>query len=136
MTRFTSVRWSHVSTSLLLLYWSALILGTHLPGSFVPATPVSDKSLHFMAFLGLGFLLAWTWTTRRPFLPAGAFVVVLVAVVYAAIDEITQTYIPGRFVDVVDWGYDVAGTIAGTAVFFAVNAVFRRVFRGRLPQSD
>ncbi|MHB8970861.1 MAG: VanZ family protein [Pirellulaceae bacterium] len=130
MTRFSAVRWTHVSTFLLLLYWAALMAGTHLPGSAVPATPVSDKSLHFMAFLGLGFLLAWTWTTRRPFLPVGAFVAVLIAVAYAAIDEITQAFIPGRFADVVDWYYDVAGTIAGTTIFCAVDWLFRRVFRG------
>ena len=76
-------------------------------------TPVSDKNLHFMAFFGLSFLLAWSWTTRRPFLPAGALFAVLVAVVYGAFDEITQAFIPGRFADVADWYYDAAGTIAG-----------------------
>ncbi len=71
MTRLASVRWSHVSTLLLLLYWAALMCGNSSSRliRFRP-TPVSDKSLHFMAFFGLGFLLAWTWTTRRPFLPA------------------------------------------------------------------
>jgi VanZ family protein len=124
-----------VSTFLLLLYWAALVSGTHLPGSAVPATPVSDKSLHFMAFCGLAFLLAWTWTLRRPFLPAGAFVAVLVAVVYAAIDEITQNLVPGRSADVADWYYDVAGAVTGTAIFFGVDATFRRAFGGWICRS-
>ncbi len=129
MIRLASVRWSHVSTSLLLLYWAALISGTHLPSNAVPQAPVGDKNLHFMAFFGLSVLLAWSWTTRRPFLPAGALFALLVAVVYGAVDEITQAFIPGRFADVADWYNDAAGAVAGTAVFGAFNAVFRRVVR-------
>ncbi|MHB8865794.1 MAG: VanZ family protein [Pirellulaceae bacterium] len=125
------MRWPHVSAFLLLLYWTALVLGTHLPGSAVPAMPASDKSLHFVAFGGLGFLLSWTWATRRPIWPAGAFFVVLIAALYAGVDEITQTLVPGRYADVADWGCDVAGAIAGTAGYCAMEVVLRRVFRGK-----
>lgn len=121
--------WPHVALATLLVYWSALALGTHLPGAALPATPYSDKTLHFCAFAGLAFLLAWTWRTRRAWLPGGPVFAVLVAAAYAALDEYTQTFTPGRSGDVADWRADVAGAIAGTAAFWVIQVVAERLLR-------
>jgi VanZ family protein len=129
MGKLTSVRWSHVSTCAVLIYWAAMLVGTHLPGSAVPATPYSDKSLHFMAYAGFAFLLAWAWTTRRPFLWGGLLFPVLLTAGYGGLDEFTQTFIPGRYGDVVDWYYNMAGAVTGVGVFFVVEFLGRRVFR-------
>ena len=129
MGKLASVCWSRVSTGVALIYWAAMLLGTHLPGPAMPATPYSDKSLHFMAFAGFAVLLAWAWTTRRPFLWGGPLFAVLVAAVYGGLDEFTQTFIPGRYGDVVDWCYDAAGAVSGIAAFLAVQSFSRRMFR-------
>ena len=127
MGKLASIRWSRVSTCAVLIYWAAMLLGTHLPGPAVPATPYSDKSLHFMAYAGLGFLLAWAWTARRPFLWGGPLFAVAVAVGYGGLDELTQTLIPGRYGDVVDWLYDAAGTLTGTGCFLVLELFVRRI---------
>lgn len=129
MGKFASIRWSRVSTCAVLIYWATMLLGTHLPAPALPATPYSDKSLHFMAYAGLGFLLAWAWTTRRPFLWGGPLFALGVAAGYGVLDELTQSLIPGRSADVFDWVYDAAGTLAGIGVFLVAGVLARRVFR-------
>ena len=123
MGKFVSWRWSHVSTAAVLVYWAAMLLGTHLPGPAVPSTPYSDKTLHFVAYAGLAFLLAWAWATRRRFLWGGPVFALLVAALYGGLDEITQTFIPGRFGDVLDWCYDALGAVTGVGAFAIVQQV-------------
>jgi VanZ family protein len=128
MGKLTFIRWSHVSALAVLAYWAAMTLGTHLPGPAVPEIPYSDKSLHFMAYAGLGFLLAWAWATRRPFLWGGPVFALLVAAGWGGLDEITQALIPGRDADVVDWLYDTAGTLTGIGGFLLLERFVRRMF--------
>jgi VanZ family protein len=100
----------------LTVYWAALCLGTHLPGSVVVALPVSDKVLHFAAYAGLGFLLALLalrlglrgWRVHAALL--------LIAVCYGTIDELGQIPVPGRTADMADWGADILGFAAGLAL--------------------
>lgn len=106
-----------------------MLLGTHLPGPAVPKTPYSDKSLHFIAYAGFAFLLAWAWTTRRRFLWGGPLFALLIAAGNGCLDEFTQMLVPGRYGDVVDWYYDVAGAVTGVAAFFVLELVSRRVLR-------
>ncbi|MCU0960930.1 MAG: VanZ family protein [Pirellulaceae bacterium] len=136
MMRIPRGPWPSASLAALLVYWCALALGTHLPGDALPPTPYSDKSLHFYAFGGLAFLLAWTWRTRRAWLPGGPLFAVLVATTYAALDEYTQTFTPGRYGDVVDWYYDAAGAIAGTAAFWALDLLAQRLTRDALNETQ
>jgi VanZ family protein len=121
--------WSRLTTGAVVVYWAALVLGTHLPGSAVPSTPCSDKTLHFWAYAGLAFLLAWSWTTRRTFLWGGAAIALFLASGYGGLDELTQTFVPGRCADVVDWCYDTAGAICGVATFFVLQLGSRKVLR-------
>lgn len=115
------LRWSRLSTAAVVIYWSAMLLGTHLPARNVPATPYSDKTLHFVAYAGLAFLLSWTWTTRRRFLWCGPLFALAVAAGYGGLDEFTQTFIPGRYGDVVDWYYDTAGAAMGIVGFWIIE---------------
>jgi len=101
----------------LVVYWGALCIGTHLPGGSVGTPLVSDKMLHFLAYTGLGFLIAMLLPLlgirdSRAYLTA-----LLIAVGYGAIDELGQIPIPGRNADVVDWLADVAGAVAGVMCY-------------------
>jgi len=107
----------------LIAYWTALCLGTHLPGGVVVAPPVSDKLLHFAAYAGLSFLLAllaWCLGLRGPRVYAA---VLMISVCYGAIDELGQIPVPGRHADMADWNADMLGVVAGlTLHWLAVRA--------------
>jgi len=104
----------------LALYVPALFVSAHIP---IPATiqkaGVSDKSLHFLAYLTLVFLLWFAvsgigrlnWRISRPWL------VLLTLVVYGIIDEILQGFVPGRSPDVMDFVADMTGVLTGMILF-------------------
>lgn len=104
----------------LYLYWPAFFIAGHIaiPES-VQKAGVSDKSLHFMAYLILVFLLWFSvsgvrtidWRRLRPWL------VLLALVAYGIIDELFQGFVPGRSPDVMDFVADVAGVMLGMILF-------------------
>lgn len=108
----------HLATAMLAVYWTALCVGTHLPGRFLTAPlNVSDKVLHFLAYTGLGILLA----AFLPLLGArdwrvswGALAIVLV---YAALDELGQMLVPGRTAELADWLANAGGAVTGVSGF-------------------
>ena len=109
----------HRSTWLLMLlvfYCTLLFIGTHLPPQHVKGLHASDKILHFLAYAGLAFLTASTFTilTTHPILRWLAITQLLA--VYAAIDEFTQTFV-GRSAEWMDWMADLAGVMAGLALY-------------------
>jgi VanZ family protein len=117
-------RWKKATGWLLAAYWLALILGTHLPHP--PQSMVaSDKSLHFSAYAGLAFLVSWNWSLRRALGWRQRIWIFVVLAAFGAIDEITQIPV-GRQCDLFDWTADVLGILAGSLLFLATIAVFRR----------
>jgi len=95
----------------LVLYWPALIVLAHIPiPASVRSAHVSDKSLHFLAYLVLTFLL-WFSLKPKDKVKWGKFKVwgVLFGLTaYGAIDEIIQSHI-GRTCDIMDLAANVAG---------------------------
>ena len=106
----------HLSILLLGLYWFALFVGTHVPQPLVDLHLANDKALHFAAFAGLAFLLAWSQNSFRPAWST-VLVMLIIVSVYGAVDELTQALVPGRTTDIKDWIADVAGAITGLAAF-------------------
>ncbi len=104
-----------VMSVLLVVYWITIFVLAHRPiPQWVYEAQVSDKSIHFIAYLILVFLL---WFSVRPDekvnrRKAAVWWIVLVMAVYAAADEITQGYV-GRHCDFTDFLADMAGTFAG-----------------------
>ncbi len=109
----------------LALYWLVIFLGTHAPGGVSGLKVVNDKLLHFIAYLGLAFLLAAALTSLR--VKHGTLLLpLIVAIVYGGIDEYTQGFVPGRHPDLADWFADVMGAGVGVLLFSAVNFARRR----------
>lgn len=110
---------------LLVIYWGAMFIGTHLPQGVGPGGSVNDKLLHFTAYAGLGFLLAAAISSLRvrlgPLLAA-----VGIAAVYGAFDELTQVPVPGRQAEWADWTADLLGAAAGVLAFSAVATIWQR----------
>lgn len=108
----------------LILYWSAIFIATHIPiiPRWAGLLPGSDKTLHFIAYLVLVFLLWFAinpeskvnW--RRP----AAWWLLLIVVWYGVIDEWLQMYV-GRSADVRDFMADIAGALTGLAFLTIFN---------------
>jgi len=136
MTNYRQLNWPLITLALLVLYWAALAVATHLPAVAVPHTRLTDKSIHFIAFLGLSVLLGAAWASRRPWGLRGAVLVVTTIAVYAALDELTQGLIPGRYPDLRDWYYDVGGALTAVVLLSVVTAAWRLARRAPPPPSQ
>jgi VanZ family protein len=108
----------------LALYWPGMFVATHIPQvpRWVGQVPFSDKTLHFVAYLFLVFLL---WFAINPYKKVSWRKAVpcwiLFAVVwYGVIDEWLQMYV-GRNADVWDFVADLAGAVAGLVVLTFFN---------------
>ena len=108
-----------VTLILLVSYWLALFILAHIPiPQFVRQAHVSDKYLHFFAYLVLVFLL---WFTISPdkkanWRKAAPWWVLLVMIGYGIADEVTQGYV-GRSCDIRDFGADLASALTGLILF-------------------
>ncbi|UCG57510.1 MAG: VanZ family protein [Phycisphaerales bacterium] len=103
----------------LVLYWPALFVAAHIPiPRVVREAGVSDKSLHFFAYMVLVFLLwfAVCPDKRVNWRKAAVWWVLLVVVWYGAIDEWLQGYVAGRSTDIVDFFADLAGAVTSLVV--------------------
>ena len=110
-------RQQKLTIPLLLLYWPAIFILTHIPLTYVPPwviqADVSDKTLHCLAYFVLVFLL---WSAISPhrkvnWRRATVWWVLFVVVWYGVFDEWLQSYV-GRNADVMDFFADLAGTLA------------------------
>jgi VanZ family protein len=115
---------------LLVLWLSGLWLLSSLPGDRVslPSFPFADKVAHFAYFLGGGFLLTWLlrrvvkWTDQRV-----ALVTFFVIALVGALDELHQTWTPGRSGgDHGDWLADTTGGLAGAWIFLIIYGLVTR----------
>ena len=99
----------------LLLYWPSLFILAHIPiPLFVRRAGVSDKSLHFLAYLILVFLLWFAIGPDRKvkWRRAAVWWILFVVVWYGAFDEWLQARV-GRSGNVADFLADLVGTVAG-----------------------
>jgi len=104
--------------------WAAFIATlTSIPGSKMPRQPFIhfDLIVHAAVYAALGFLAhraffrgtSFTWLGRAWVLP------LFLGLVYAALDEIHQTWIPGRSCALEDFIADGLGAALGVWVYFS-----------------
>ena len=126
-----AARFSRYFSVLLLV---AMFVGTHIPTENVPGIGMSDKLVHFGAYLALSLSVLVSWELSVGVLqPPHYFAVWLAGTLYGAIDEITQTPF-GRTCDGSDWLADVAGLIVGLILFQIVRPLIYRLPLGFLHQ--
>jgi hypothetical protein len=103
----------------LVLYWPCIFIATHAPTVpvWIIRVGLSDKTLHYLAYLVLAFLL---WSAIRPYSlvkwrkPA-VWLVVLITTAYAMGDELLQGLV-GRNPDLKDFYADMGGVFTALAV--------------------
>jgi VanZ family protein len=108
-----------VTIILLVLYWLTFFILAHVPvPGLVRKVGVSDKGLHFLAYLILVFLF---WFSISPdkkvkWGRAGVWWVFFLVTGYGAVDEVVQGWV-GRNCDVMDIAANIAGTLVGLILF-------------------
>jgi VanZ family protein len=96
-------------------YWLLLATATHLPPAKLPATHVSDKVEHFVAYLILAVLVYASLRKMRYRVGSALVIALVIALIYGAIDEQTQKLV-GRDCSLRDWIADAGGAVAGGVV--------------------
>lgn len=102
----------------LLLYWPAIFVATHIPiPDFVRDAHMSDKMLHYLAYLMLVSLLwfAVSPQNRVNWKKPKVWIVLAVIVWYGAMDEWLQGFV-NRGVDVGDFKADLVGAMTGLVI--------------------
>lgn len=100
-------------------YWILIFAGTHAPRLPHAIPLVDDKILHFCAYFILTLLMCYSTTSPRwgrRFLTIG-----LLAMVYGAIDEWTQNFVPNRQADWADYAADLVGIWTAIAVYLTAK---------------
>ena len=108
-----------ITTALLVIYWPTLFILAHTPiPQAVIQAQVSDKTLHFLAYLILVFLL---WFAISPDKKASwrrtaVWSVILVMIGYGIVDEWLQGCV-GRNCDIRDFAADLVAITIGLILF-------------------
>lgn len=78
---------------------------------------VSDKLAHMAEYAGFGLFLsvAFRMSVKNPRSWILTVVVVLVGATTGALDELYQSTVPGRELDILDWVADVVGLVLGNS---------------------
>ena len=96
------------------LLWAAIILiVSSVPMPAVTAPAGTDKGVHGLLYLVLGFLAARALLSERSARVWQLIVLMLVLLAFGAVDELHQRLIPGRTADPKDWGADAVGSTVG-----------------------
>jgi hypothetical protein len=109
---------------LLLIYWPSLFVLAHMPiPGLVREAGVSDKGLHFLAYLILAFLF---WSAINPHKKVNwrkprVWWVLLLVSGYGLIDELLQKFVAGRTCDAADFVADLAGVLTSLLVLLVFD---------------
>lgn len=103
-------------------YWVVLVVLTHVPPTRVPATPVSDKLLHFVAYFILTLLLILSLREARLRFASAVLIASILALAYGVADELVQKLV-GRHCSLRDWLADAAGVAAAALLAVLIRAV-------------
>ena len=112
-----------VSIISLLIYWPGIFVLTHIPiPQLVRRAGVSDKALHFIAYMVLVVLV---WFAVGPYRKvnwrrAAVWWILFVVVWYGVVDEWLQSYV-GRGSDVRDFLASLSGTVTGLIILSLVS---------------
>ncbi len=121
-------KYSKQVKALLVSYWLAIFVMTHLPGPVLPDGPVgADKLVHAGAYWLLAVLMAARRWVAGSYRGRDWITLMAVIVVYAAFDELTQMIpVIHRHADWWDGVADVAGAMTGLAMFYGLSRHCRR----------
>jgi hypothetical protein len=109
--------WTAALAYMVFIFVISSIPGEQLP---LPQFFLSDKIAHFVAYFGLGLLIAFrsgiadfikgnsvvAWTK-------GGWIAPMVGILYGLFDEFHQALVPNRNFELLDWAVDIVGILIG-----------------------
>ncbi len=113
-------RQQKTTAALLILYLPSFFIAAHTPiPQVVREADVSDKGLHFLAYLILGFLLWFTVSDGRKvnWRKTAPWIVLFAVLIYGILDEWLQSFVAGRSCDPRDFLADTMGICLGLCAF-------------------
>jgi VanZ family protein len=102
----------------LSIYWLAMFIGSHMPMAPIRTESHYDKLIHFAAFAGLAFFMAFYRGLLGRMTRNAYTTIFVIAAIYGIFDELTQMLIAGRTADPFDWLADITGAAAGLIVYW------------------
>ena len=99
----------------------------------MPAFPYADKVVHLICFAGLAFWVAFGCnlsgkSKKEVILPT------IIVSLYGIMDEIHQSFTPGRSSTISDWIADTLGAILGSFAFFFLIKILQNRKNSKNPQ--
>lgn len=85
----------------------------------------ADKLVHIICYGGLSFWVAFACNLKANSLKEIILPISIVSV-YGIIDEIHQSFTPGRSCSIFDWIADTVGAILGVLLFFLIIKLIKR----------
>lgn len=100
------------------MLWAVFILAaTSVPMPAIDAPAGADKGVHWILYFVLGALSARAVLANREARVGELALVFGAILLFAALDELHQHWIPGRSAEIRDWVADAVGSVCGmTAV--------------------
>lgn len=91
----------------------------------------NDKLVHGVLYSVMGLLLGWGWhaSGRRH----NHLIVLLFGLIYAAVDEFHQIFVPYRIPSFADWVADLVGLVVGYSLAVIVGLLFMKKDRPTIP---
>lgn len=84
------------------------------------------KSAHFLIYLLLGGLCMFTFCVKSETKRKAGLFSLSYCVIYAALDELHQFFVPGRAARFLDVGIDTAGALSGILLVFAALFLYEK----------
>jgi VanZ family protein len=109
----------HMKFFLPSMVWAGLIYwGSSFPMQELPkAKPYLSYGVHFFEFMVLGYFLAMAAIRVRPNFQEAFAWAVFFGLSYSFIDELHQSFVPGRSVELADLAIDFVGGVIGVLTY-------------------
>lgn len=98
-----------------LLWAGAIWASSEVPGTGLPSVPGLAPAAHFVEYAILAVLVTFAMSPRKT-LAVRILVAVLLATAFGVMDELHQSFTPGRTPDVMDVVVDSAGAALGATI--------------------
>lgn len=91
----------------------------------MPSFLFADKIVHIVCFAFLSF---WVSFACNISCYKKIFIAILIVIIYGIIDEIHQSFIPGRSCSFLDWFADCIGAFLGSVIFVFIRKILKIYF--------
>lgn len=106
----TSIPWPRWLPAIL---YAGLVFYASSQPLLLPSIPIPyiDKPIHFVEFAILSLLICWAQASSERPLKRAALLAIILSSLYGITDEVHQSFVPNRLMQVSDWASDTLGAL-------------------------